>query len=400
MNRDDTPARDFRISRKEFLRMSALVAGLSLLGGCGSAASDRMDAPLRIGYLPLTDAAPLLIAHANGLFEAEGLQVQKPILFRGWSQITEAFLAGQVDVVHLLSPVAIWARFGSNTPAKVVAWNHIDGSSLTVANDIQSLDQLGGKTVAVPHWYSIHNVVLQKLLREHGLEAITRPAASLAANQVSLIVMAPSDMVPALAGGQIAGFIVAEPFNAAAEVNGIGRVLRFTGDVWQRHACCQVFMHERDIEQRPEWTQKVVNAIVKAELWLHHNRAEAAQILSVEGPQKYTPHTPEVLRRVLDPTEAEIADYEASGAIRHPEWQEPRIAFQPYPYPSYTEELIRLLKETKVEGDNRFLATLDATTAVQQLVDDRFVKQALAEVGGLQAFGLADDFTRSEVLQP
>ena len=65
--------------------------------------------------------------------------------------------------------------------------------------------------------------------------------------------MAPSDMVPALASNQIAGYIVAEPFNAAAETLGIGKVLRFTGDVWKDHACCVVFMHERDLRQRPEW---------------------------------------------------------------------------------------------------------------------------------------------------
>ncbi|MDI9652118.1 ABC transporter substrate-binding protein, partial [Burkholderia cenocepacia] len=54
---------------------------------------------------------------------------------------------------------------GSRAPAKVVAWNHVNGSGLTVAPDIDSLRDLGGKTVAVPFWYSIHNVVLQDMLR-------------------------------------------------------------------------------------------------------------------------------------------------------------------------------------------------------------------------------------------
>ena len=51
-------------------------------------------------------------------------------------------------------------------------------------------------------------------------------------------------MVPALAAHHIAGYIVAEPFNATAETLGIGKILRFTGDVWKDHACCVVFMHE------------------------------------------------------------------------------------------------------------------------------------------------------------
>ena len=71
-------------------------------------------------------------------------------------------------------------------------------------------------------------------------------------------------MPPALAQKRIAGYIVAEPFNAAAETLGVGKVLRFTGDVWRNHACCVVFMHERDLEQRPQWSQKVVDAIVQA----------------------------------------------------------------------------------------------------------------------------------------
>jgi hypothetical protein len=101
--------------------------------------------------------------------------------------------------------------------------------------------------------------------------------------------MPPPDMVPALAAGQIAGYIVAESFNAAAEVNQVGKVLRLTGDVWKDHACCVVFMHEHDLNDRPEWSQKVVNAMVKAQLWTRENRAETAQLLSSAHEQKYTP---------------------------------------------------------------------------------------------------------------
>ena len=64
----------------------------------------------------------------------------------------------------------------------------------------------------------------------------------------------------------------------------------------------------------------------------------------------------EILNRVLTPDEGDVAGYVASGAIRHPEWRNQRIDFQPYPFPTYTEELVRLLKETHVEGDRAFLA--------------------------------------------
>ncbi|WP_428827913.1 ABC transporter substrate-binding protein [Azonexus sp. IMCC34842] len=387
---------DLPLSRRDFLRLSALLTGSLALPPLARAANP--NDPVRIGYLPITDASPLLVAHSKKLFEAQGLEVEAPKLFRSWAQIVEAFMAGQVNVVHLLSPMTVWARYGSNFPAKVVAWNHMSGSALTVAPNIQTIKDLGGKKVAVPFWYSVHNVVLQHLLRENGLTVVTKPAGELKANEVALTIMAPPDMGPALANGAIAGFIVAEPFNAAAETNGIGRVLRFTGDVWREHACCVVTMHERDLKERPDWSQKVVNGIVNAQHWLRDNRKEGAQLLSKDAPGKYTPFPPAVLERVLVPNAERQQQYVKEGAIRHPEWKDERIEYQPYPFPSYTEQLVKLLKNTQVEGDNKFLAALDPAFVAKDLVDDRFVRKSIAALGGLKAFGLPEKFTRSETL--
>ena len=240
-------------------------------------------------------------------------------------------------------------------------------------------------------------MVLQSLLRDNGLQAVSKPAsAALAANEVNLVVLPPSDMPPALAAKRIAGYIVAEPFNALAENLKVGRIQRFTGDVWRNHACCVVFMHEHDLNNRPEWSQKVVNAIVKAQLWTRDNRAEAARLLSKDGENRYTPHAPEVLGRVLAPAPSERQQYLADGAIRHADWHEERIDFQPYPFPSYTEELVRRLKDTLIQGDKGFLAALEPAQVAKDLVDDRFVRNALAGVGGLGAFGFPDSFERSE----
>lgn len=387
-------------SRRDILKLAALLSAagaLPLLTSLRARAASEPDAPVRIGYLPITDATPLLVAHANGLFEAEGIKAERPVLLRSWAQVIEAFISGQVNVIHLLSPMTVWARYGSKVPAKVVAWNHVGGSGLTVAPDVTEVKQLGGRTLAIPFWYSIHNVVLQQLLRDNGLAAVSKPAdAALAANEVNLVVLPPSDMPPALAGGRIAGYIVAEPFNALAENLKVGRIQRFTGDVWRNHACCVVFMHEHDLNGRPEWSQKVVNAIVKAQLWTRDNRAEAAKLLSKDGANRYTPHAPEVLGRVLAPAPGEREKYLADGAIRHADWHEERIDFQPYPFPSYTEELVRRLKDTLIQGDKGFLAALDPAHTAQDLVDDRFVRNALAQVGGLGAFGLPEGFARSE----
>jgi NitT/TauT family transport system substrate-binding protein len=387
-------------TRRDFIKLASLLSvggALPLLNSMQARAAAEPDGPVRIGYLPITDATPLLVAHNNGLFDAEGIKAEKPVMLRSWAQVIEAFISGQVNVIHLLSPMTVWARFGSKVPAKVVAWNHVGGSGLTVAPNIQRIEQLGGRTVAIPFWYSIHNVVLQHLLRENGLEPVNKPAeATLGNREVRLIVLAPSDMPPALAAHRIDGYIVAEPFNALAENLKVGRIQRFTGDVWRNHACCVVFMHENDLQQRPEWSQKVVNAIVKAQLWTTKNRAQAAQLLSKDGANHYTPHAPDVLSRVLAPAASERAGYETSGAIRHKDWNESRIDFQPYPFPSYTTELVTRLKRTLIDGDNNFLASLDPAFAARDLVDDRFVRRSIEAVGGLQAFGFPAGYDRKE----
>jgi NitT/TauT family transport system substrate-binding protein len=403
------------MTRRDFLKLSSLFStslGLAIgTNGCQpstpqaenssqpvstTAPAQQDDQPVKIGYLPITDSAPLLVAHARKLYEAEGLTVEQPRLFRSWAQIVEAFLARQVNVIHVLMPTTVWIRYGRKFPAKVVAWNHTNGSALTVLNDVETPKDLGGRTIAVPFWYSIHNVVLQKLLKDNGLTVVRKPReATIANNEVNLVVLPPPDMVSALANQSIGGYIVAEPFNAAAEKLKTGKILRFTGDVWKDHACCVVFMHEEDVTNRKAWTQQVVNALVKAQQWMRDHRPEVAQILSKDG-GKYTPHPLPVLQQALSYYDTDF--YGKQGAIEHPDWGINRIDFQPYPFPSYTEELVRLLKDTQIEGDNSFLQALQPEQVAQDLVDDSFVKQALQQVGGAQTFGLQANLLRSETI--
>ncbi|MBW4789677.1 ABC transporter substrate-binding protein [Alcaligenes faecalis subsp. faecalis] len=386
-------------TRRDLLKLASLltVAGAAPLLAQGAArAQSESNAPLRIGYLPITDATGMLVAHHNGYFEEAGIAVEKPVMVRSWAQLVEAFISGQVNLVHLLSPMTVWARYGSKVPAKVVAWNHMSGSAITVAQNISSAEQLGGQTVAIPFWYSIHNVVLQHVLKAHGLTPVVKNAGALAPNEVNLVVMAPADMPPALASGRIAGFTVAEPFNALAETQGMGRILRFTGDVWRDHACCVAFMHEQDLQTRPQWSQGVVDGLVKAQIWIRSNRAEAAQILSREGGNRYTPHTQENLLKVLSPDPADRAQYVKSGVIRHPDWDDQRIDFQPYPFPSYTESLVQMLQGTLIQGERGFLEGLSPEHVASDLVDDRFVRAALEKQGGLAQFGLSEQYSRNE----
>jgi len=399
----DSSACDCGLNRRDFLRLSALAtAGIAapfLFAGDAAAqqATKGDDQAVKIGYLPILDAAPLLVAHGRKLFDAEGLRVDAPRMFRSWAQLVEAFVSGQVNVVHLLSPATLWVRYGTKFPAKVVAWNHVNGSALTVANGINKVADLGGHTVAIPFWYSLHNILLQDILRTNGLTAVTRARdAAIKPNEVNLIVLAPAEMLSALASQSIAGFIVAEPFNATAEIAGIGKVLRFSGDVWKEHACCVTFLAERDIHERPEWAQRVTNAIVKAQVWVRSNETDTARLLSNTGDNRYTPHSQQALSKVLASTD--YADYERRGIVVHKSWQERRIDFKPYPFASYTEELVRAIGRTKVEGDTGFLSALDPKFVARDLVDDRFVRKAINAVGGPSTFGLPADLLRSEIV--
>src|SRR5262249_9847927 len=161
-----------------------------------------------------------------------------------------------------LKPIPVWMRYNNKFPIKILAWGHTNGSGLVVGGDtgIAKFSDLGGKRIAVPFWYSMHNIVLQYALRESGVKSVIKPeGAALAANECSLKTLARPDMPTALAAKKIDGYIVAEPFNALGELRAGARMLRFTGDIWKNHPCCVICTQEQITKDKPEWTQKVVD---------------------------------------------------------------------------------------------------------------------------------------------
>ena len=100
-------------------RVAQARVALHRRGRRAAAASRSMRAPPPNRTRPCASAicrspmpTPLLVAHNNGYFDAAGIQAEKPTLLRSWAQLVEAFLSGQVNVVHLLSPMTVWARYG------------------------------------------------------------------------------------------------------------------------------------------------------------------------------------------------------------------------------------------------------------------------------------------------
>ncbi len=384
-------------SRRRFLKTAAGAAGaaacspLILPGGALG-----KQTPLKLGYLPITDATPLLVAHGLGYFAQEGLTVERPVMVRSWKVLTESFLAGKFNLTHMLFPIPIWMRFKQQMPVKVLAWDHTNGSAVTVRGDsgIYRFGDLGGKQVAVPSWYSMHNLIMQLGLESQGLTPVIRPQnAQLAPHEVNLFILPPPDMPTALLGKKIDAFIVADPFNALAQIKFNARIMRYSGDIWKNHPCCVIVTHENLINRDPVMVQKAMNAIVRAQAWCIKNPRETAHLLSRDG-EGYLPVPETVLAKVFENPKAK--------ELVHPQWDVSRIGFQPFPFPSATRFIVDQMKKTLVEGNTDFLAGLDSGKATADLVDDSFVKKAMDDMGGIHNFCDCDvekPFTREETVE-
>ncbi|MCG8615684.1 MAG: ABC transporter substrate-binding protein [Desulfobacterales bacterium] len=386
-----------KVTRRQFLKTAAFTAGATACSPLilPSGVFGKQPA-IKLGYLPITDATPLLVAHGLGYFAQEGLAVERPVMVRSWKVLTESFLAGKFNLTHMLFPIPVWMRFKQRMPVKVLAWDHTNGSAVTVRGDagINRFGDLGGKQVAVPSWYSMHNLLMQMGLQVQGLTPVIRPqSAPLANHEVNLFILPPPEMPTALLGKKIDAFIVADPFNALAQVKFNAKIMRYSGDIWKNHPCCVIVTQENLIRQSPATVQKATNAIVRAQAWCMNNPKETAHLLSRDG-EGYLPVPEEVLLKVFqDP---------APSALRHPEWGVSRIGFQPFPFPSATRFIVDQMKQTLVEGNTDFLAGLDSGRATAELVDDTFVRKALDDMGGIHKFCDCDTdkpFIREEVVE-
>ncbi|MDO5735911.1 MAG: ABC transporter substrate-binding protein [Propionibacteriaceae bacterium] len=375
-------------TRRELLRLGGRAAAAATIGGLATrgawlasaatrtSASDGdrlLDRDLRVGHLPITDASALLVAHHRGLWADAGLPSATPAMFRGWDALAQAFVVGEVDVVHLLLPLAIQLKLAAKAPITVIGWGHTNGSALTVAPHITRTEQLAGTTVAIPSWWSVHSVLTQRLLASADLTPVVRRSASRAARTVELVVMPPAEMVSALGTGAIAGFVVADPFNAMVEVKEIGHVHRFLGDVWRDHACCAIAVRTELIEQNPGAVRALASGVVQAQSWLHGHRTEAGTLLH-EG--KYLPQPVPALDKVFT---RQADDY--AQVLANPTWGGEQLGFTSFPHASYTSELVSLMQSSVIDGDTSFLRGLDPTSVHGALVNDSFTRDALQSLG-------------------
>lgn len=209
--------------------------------------------------------------------------------FSGWPELKEAFISGHNEASFMLAPMAMALR-EQGVKLKIVYLGHRDGSALMVRKDssIRKMEDLGGKTVAVPNRFSNQRLLVYKGLKDRGMTL----------DDIKMVEMPPPDMPAALYAGAVDAIISGEPFMAQTELDGYGRVLYQAKELWPGFISCVLVVSEGMIRDQPERVQNLVDGIAKSGLWLDENmkhRMKAAEAVATQ----YYNQDPRLLRFVL-----------------------------------------------------------------------------------------------------
>lgn len=213
----------------------------------------------------------------------------EPVRFNGWPELKEAFLSKYTDATFILAPMAIKLR-EEGVPIKIVYLGHRDGSAVMVHKDsgIYRTEDLRGKTIAVPNRYSNQRLLLFRSLKDRGMGF----------DDVKMVEMPPPDMPAALYSRAVDAVTSGEPFMGQTELDGYGRVLWLTKDVWPGFISCVLAVREDVIANNRAQVQALVDGIARSGLWIDENmnhRMQAAQFVS----RHYYNQDPRLLEFVL-----------------------------------------------------------------------------------------------------
>lgn len=206
---------------------------------------------LRIGYMRLSDSAPLIVAREQGLYADHGLEVE---LVRevSWANLRDRLVLGDIDASHMLSPLPMMTTYGAGGMRATLLTGlvlSLNGNAVTVSNRLWSelaeaqgagipdalamsrklhrmLQNADGKTTltfATVHLFSMHTILLRMWLRAGGMDPD---------QDVKIIVLPPEQMCDSLARGIIDGYCVGEPWNTMAVQYGIGSIISTGYQIW------------------------------------------------------------------------------------------------------------------------------------------------------------------------
>jgi nitrate/nitrite transport system substrate-binding protein len=264
----------------------------------------RLEKPqVRLGFIALSDCAPIVVAKARGLFANEGLDVT---LSReaSWANVRDRIAAGLIDGAHMLGPMAVAQSMGfggERTAICVPMALNLNGSAITVsravAQAMRALDPVGAAdragsarvlkrlierrrrsgrpplTFAIVFPYSIHNYELRYWLAAGGIDPD---------RDVRLAIVPPPRMVEKLAAGEIDGFCVTAPWNALAVEQGLGEILLYASEWWGAGPDKVFGVTRAWAQAHPATLQALLRAMLRAAAWADRpeNRPELATLLA------------------------------------------------------------------------------------------------------------------------
>jgi nitrate/nitrite transport system substrate-binding protein len=358
--------------RRAFLRAvgaTTALAALEAVFPIGAAREAFAQAPARleknklaVGFIPITCATPIIMAHPMGFYAKHGLDVEV-IKTAGWAVIRDKTLNKEYDAAHMLSPMPLAISLGvgsSPIPYTAPAIENINGQAITLAvkhKDKRDPKAWKGFKFAVPFDYSMHNYLLRYFLAEHGIDPD---------KDVQIRAVPPPEMVANLRAENIDGFLAPDPVNQRAVYDGVGFIHTLSKDIWDGHPCCAFAASREFVTGMPNTYHALLKSIMDATAFARRPE-NRKQIAAAIAPANYLNQPTTVVEQVLSGTFAD-----GLGAVRKvPD----RIDFDPFPWHSFAVWILTQMKRWgQLKGDvdyakvarEVFLAT-DAAKLMQEL---------------------------------
>ena len=294
---------------------------------------------LKVGFIPITCATPIIMASPMGFYAKAGLNVEV-IKTAGWAVIRDKTVNKEYDAAHMLSPMplAITMGVGSNpVPYTMPAVENINGQAITLSikhKDKRDPKQWKGFKFAVPFDFSMHNYLLRYYLAEAGLDPDT---------DVQIRSVPPPEMVANLRADNIDGFLGPDPFNQRAVYDGAGFIHILSKELWDGHPCCAFAASREFVTAMPNTYAALLKAIIEATAFA--SKAEnRKQIATAIAPANYLNQPETVLEQILTGTYAD-----GLGSIK----KDPnRIDFDPMPWQSFAIWILTQMKRWgQIKGD-------------------------------------------------
>ena len=247
--------------------------------------------PIKLGFIPLTDCSPIVMAKELGLFKKYGVDV---VVTKesSWANVRDKILTGELDGAHCLytMPFSVYTGVGGKAGSEmmIAMMLNVNGQAITLSNDFC------GK-VGFKQMNKVLPVVAAKLKAAKEVTfAMTFPGgthdlwlrnwmsiAGLNQKAVKIITIPPPQMVANMKVGNMDGYCVGEPWGGVAVKQGIGFTQIASQDIWKDHPEKALVVNKEFSIKRREDLKKVMKAIMEACIWLDvpANRKKAAAII-------------------------------------------------------------------------------------------------------------------------